>query len=79
MRGEQTVMSDYIKMQVGLVPRGRGWLFFVPCAPCEDFTMLITCREFLLPLCWWMAGAVDLTRQRDVGRVSVMIEKRGSH
>ena len=72
------MIGDYIKMQVELVPGGRGWLVFVLRPPCEDFGMLTTCCEFLLPLCLRMAGAVDLTCQRDVGRVSVTTEKRGS-
>lgn len=63
-------------MQVELVPGGRGWLVFVLCDPCEDFGMLITCCEFLLPLCLRMTGAVDVTCQRDGGRVSVTTEKR---
>lgn len=71
--------SDYIKMEVELVSGGRGWLLFALCVPREDFAMLITCWEFSLPLCWSMAGAVDLTCQRAVGRASLTTEKRGGH
>lgn len=31
------MISDYIKMQVELVPWGRGWLVFVLCVPSEDW------------------------------------------
>lgn len=44
------MICDCIKMQVELVPGGRGWLVFALRAPCEDFGMLVACCEFLLPL-----------------------------
>lgn len=57
LKGQQTVICDCIKMQVELVPGGRGWVVLALRAPCEDFGMLVACCEFLLPLCLRTAGA----------------------